>query len=159
VEALLVFAQSGGDGGGGLGLIIALVVVGAIGFAAYRVFQSSKEETSESRTIKSLPPSIQHVVSQMDQESQNAFFNEYERKKKKKSIGWLAWLFLAWHYLYVGKVGMQFAFWFTGGGFMIWWLADLFRMPSIIRSANEQIARNAIQTLGTASAFGGSARP
>lgn len=150
-----VLAQEGG--GNAFGAFIGLLVLAALVFAGVRIFQASKEETSESRTVKSLPPSIQHVVTQMDSGSQNAFFNEYERKKKKKSIGWLAWFLIGWHYLYVGKVGMQFAFWFTLGGFWIWWIVDFFRMPSIIRSANEQIARDAVQTLGAAAAFGGNA--
>ena len=142
------------ESGGGLGGIIVVLILIAVGYAGYRIYQASKQETSESRTVEALPPSIQHVVANMDAESQNAFFNEYEGKKKKKSVGWIAWLLIGWHYLYAGKVGLQFAFWFTLGGFGIWWLVDLFRMPSIIRSANEQIARNAIQTLGTAAAFG-----
>ena len=158
MESIFVFAQDGG-GGNALGVFIAILVVAALAFAGYRAYQASQEETSESRTIKSLPPSIQHVVAQMDTGSQNAFFNEYERKKKKKSIGWIAWLLIGWHYLYAGKVGVQFAFWFTLGGFGIWWMVDLFRIPSIMRSANELIARAAIQTLGTAAAFGSGAGP
>lgn len=152
---LVVLAQE--SSGGAFGTLFGLLVLAALVFAGIRVFQSSKEETSESRTVKSLPPSIQHVVAQMDSGSLNAFFNEYEKKKKKKSIGWIAWFLIGWHYLYVGKVGVQFAFWFTFGGFWIWWIVDFFRMPSIIRSANEQIARDAIQTLGTAAAFGANA--
>lgn len=159
MQAMIIFAQSDGGGGGGIGSIIVLLILAAIGYAGFRAYQAHKEETSESRTVKSLPPSIQHVVIQMDRETQNAFFNEYERKKKKKAVGWFAWLFFAWHYLYVGKVGMQFAFWFTWGGFWIWWIVDLFRMPSIIRSANEEIARTAIQTLGIAASFGRDAGP
>lgn len=147
---VLLAQQAEGSGSGLLVLLLLLVAA----FVAFRVYKSSQEETSESRTIKSLPPSIQHVVGNMDRESQNAFFNEYERKKKKKSIGWIAWLILGWHYLYVAKVGLQFAFWFTAGGLGIWWLVDLFRMPSIVRAANEQIARDTIQTLGTMSSFG-----
>jgi TM2 domain-containing membrane protein YozV len=137
--------------------LVYLIVIGMAVYAAYRAYQSAQEETSESRTIKSLPPSIQHVVARLDPEAQNAFFNEYEKKKKKKSVAWVVWLFLGWHYLYTGKVGLQFAFWFTLGGFGVWWFVDFFRIPSIVRSANEQIARSAIQTLAIAASFGTSA--
>ena len=157
MEGIVVFAQE--SSGSALGTFLGLLVLAALVFAGIRVYQSSKEETSELRTVNSLPPSIQHVVAQMDSGSQNAFFNEYEKKKKKKSIGWIAWFLLGWHYLYVGKVGMQFAFWFTLGGFWIWWIVDFFRMPSIIRAANEQNARDAIQTLGAAASFGTNAGP
>lgn len=153
MQLAVILAQQADDGGG-LGAFVGLLIVIGLAVAGYQAFKASREESSEARTVQSLPPSIQHVVTKMDRESQNAFFNEYEKKKKKKSIGWIAWFLIGWHYLYVGKVGLQFAFWFTLGGFFIWWFVDLFRMPSIIRSANEQIARNAVQTLGMTAAFG-----
>ena len=149
----MLLAQAAQDGGG-FGGFLTLLIVAGIAYAGFRIYQANQEETSESRTVKSLPPSVQHVVMKMDRESQSAFFNEYERKKKKKSIGWIAWIIIGWHYLYAGKIGLQFAFWFTLGGFGVWWFIDLFRMPSIIRSANEQIARQAIQTLGLSASFG-----
>lgn len=134
-------------------LLILLLLIGLIA-AAVMAYRSSQEETREARTVRSLPPSVQHVVAQMDGGSQAAFFNEYERKKKKKSIGWLLWFFFGFHHLYVSKVGLQFAYWFTFGGLGIWTIADFFRMPSIIRSANEQMAREALQTLHIGTAFG-----
>lgn len=133
-------------------LIILLVLIGA-GFAAYNAWKAAQEETSEARSIKALPPSVQHTVAQMDSASQNAFFNEYERKKKKRSVGYVIWLVCGWHYLYTRKVGLQFAFWFTAGGLGIWWIADLFRMPGIIKSCNEQIAREALSTLAIGNQF------
>jgi TM2 domain-containing membrane protein YozV len=133
--------------------VILLLLIGLIA-AAVMAYRSSQEETREARTIRSLPPSVQHVVAQMDGGSQAAFFNEYERKKKKKSIGWLLWFFFGFHYLYVGKVGLQFAYWFTLGGVWVWTIFDFFRMPSIIRAANDQMAREALQTLHIGAAFG-----
>ena len=133
--------------------LIWIVVVAAIGMAGYQFYRSSQEESKEARTVASLPPSVQHVVAQMDGGSQAAFFNEYDRKKKRKSVGYLAWFFLGWQYLYARKVGMQFAFWFTLGGCGVWWFVDFFRMPSIIRSVNEQMAREALQTLHIGTAF------
>ena len=133
-------------------LILLLVIVGG-SYAAYLAYKSSQEESSEARTVKSLPPSVQHTVAQMDSLSQNAFFNEYESKKKKRSVAYIIWLLCGWHYLYTKKVGLQFAFWFTFGGVGIWWIADLFRMPGIVRSCNEQIARQALQTLAIGNQF------
>jgi hypothetical protein len=127
-------------------LLIALI---AAAFGIYRAYLASQEESKEVRTVRALPPSLQHVVGQMDPQSQAAFFNEYERKQKKVSAGYLLWL-IGFQYLYYGKVGLFFAYWFTAGGLGIWALVDLFRMPSIARAANEQMARQALQTLGIA---------
>lgn len=135
-------------------LIILLFLVAA-GYAIYRAYNASQEEAKEARTIRSLPPSVQHVVGQMDPNSQAVFFNDYERKKLKKSIGWILWFLFGLHYIYAKKVGMQFAYWFTLGGLGFWAIADLFRMPSIIRDANEQIAREVMQTLQMGASFRG----
>jgi hypothetical protein len=137
--------------------LLVLVILGGLVYAGYKAYKANHEETSESRTIKSLPPTVQHTVAQMDPASQNAFFNEYDRKKKKVSVAYIVWILLGWHYLYLKKVGLQFAFWFTLGGFGFWWIADLFRMPSLVRGTNEMIAREALQTLAIGNQFRNSA--
>lgn len=129
--------------------LIVIVFIAALVFAGFKAYKANQEESSEARTVRSLPPTVQHTVAQMDTASQNAFFNEYENKKRKLSIAYIAWFLIGFHYLYTKKVGVQFAFWatwFIGVG-EVWWLVDLFRMPSIVRSCNEGIARDALQTL------------
>ena len=86
------------------------MVVAAVAYLLYQAYQSAKLETSESRTIKHLPPSVQQVVASMDPQTQNTFFNEYLKKRKRKSVGWiLQQIPITWHYLYAGNVGLQFA--------------------------------------------------
>lgn len=134
---------------------IFLIVIAAMAYAGYKAYKTNQEESSEARTVKSLPPTVQHTVAQMDTVSQNAFFNEYEKMKKKISLAYVAWFFIGFHYLYLKKVGVQFAFWatwFVGIG-EIWWVVDLFRMPSIVSSCNEGIARDALQTLAIGNQF------
>ncbi len=69
---------------------------------------------------------------------------DYDRRRKSKAVGYLAWLFLGWHYLYLRRIGLQFAFWVTAGGFLIWWFIDLFRVGPIINRMNEDLARDLI---------------
>lgn len=87
--------------------LMIIVVIGAIAFAIYRASQASQEESKEDRTVRSLPPSVQHVVAKMDGQSQTVFFNEYEKRKKKVSVGYTLWFLLGMHYLYYGKIGVQ----------------------------------------------------
>ncbi|MCI1869029.1 TM2 domain-containing protein [Bifidobacterium crudilactis] len=126
---------------------VALVVIGIIAWAVINAVQTSKVESQEARTIKSLPPSVGVGVSRLDNESQIAFFNEYEQKKKKTSVAYLCFIFLGCHYGYVGSWGLQIVFWLTGGGCLVWWLVSLFIMPSIVQKANEQVAREALRDL------------
>lgn len=131
---------------------LVLIVLVIIGIVAYKAYKANQLETSEERTVKSLPPTVQHTVAQMDTMAQNAFFNEYQKKKKKVAVAYMLWL-IGFHYIYVRKVGLFFAYWITGAGIGFWALADLFRMPSIVRTANEESAREALQTLSIGQQF------
>lgn len=131
----------------GLGAVIFLALI------AYVVYRLVGKNPSEQELFESLSPSVRHVVSRFDPQSRMAFFEEYSKARKKTGVAWIAWFLIGWHYLYVGKVGVQFAFWVTFGGLLVWWFVDFFRMPAIVKSANDQIARNMIQTLGLAGAF------
>lgn len=132
--------------------LISLLVLGVIGYALNQAFAASRSETSESKTARKLPATVQHTLVNMPAAAQTAFFAEFDRKRRKVSVGYFAWI-IGFHYLYARKVGVQFLFWFTGGGMLIWWFVDLFRIPSIMRSANEQAAREALATLGISAAF------
>lgn len=157
---LLTLIDSGSDSASSLALtVVGLGMLGLIGYAFYRVSDNDTDVSA----INQLPPSVQMAVSQMQPANQKAFFLEYNQKRRKKWVGYFALIFIGWHYLYVGKVGVQFAFWLTLGGFGFWWFVDLFRIPTIIAMANEVIARQALQTLVVGhqftSGYGGSTPP
>lgn len=105
------------------------------------------------KSVEQLPASVQNVISKMDSNSQNAFFLEYNKRKKKLLVSYVLWLVFALYYAYNKKIGLQFVFWFTLGGVWIWWIVDLFRMPSIVRDANAIIAREIANTLAIGNTF------
>ena len=59
---------------------------------------------------------------------------------KSTGLAYLLWWLLGSHYAYLGEWGKQILFWFTAGGLLLWGLADLFRMPGLVREANAKIA-------------------
>ena len=65
----------------------------------------------------------------------------YRDRRKSLLVTYLAWFTLGWHYLYLGRTATQFAFWFTAGGFLVWWALDFFRLPGVVRRVNEDTAR------------------
>ena len=66
---------------------------------------------------------------------------KYRLKSRIRNIGIAYVLFFvaAAHYAYVNKWGTQILFWLTLGGLGIWWIIDIFRMPSIIEDFNDPI--------------------
>ena len=96
---------------------------------------------------RELPPAVRRSLAGSDSGTQEDFLSEYQRTKRAVGVGYLLWLFLGWHYAYVGRWGIQFLYWLTGGGLLVWAFIDLFRMPSIIRTYNQDKAVEAMRNV------------
>jgi TM2 domain-containing membrane protein YozV len=121
----------------------------------------SKTVSTESHIVQSLSASVQHALNQMDAQSQNAFFSEYEVKRKSVAVARLLSFLFGWHYIYLRKTGMQFLYWaswFIWIGFF-WWIVDLVRMRTKVAAANEMVAREILQNLAIGNQFKNSAPP
>jgi hypothetical protein len=57
-----------------------------------------------------LPEAVRIASAKLDPKMQKAFARDFAKRKKSLIGACVAWLFLGWHYLYLGKIGLQFAF-------------------------------------------------
>lgn len=64
---------------------------------------------------------------------------QLQSELKSTGTAYVMYWFLGCHYGYVGKWGIQLAYWFTLGGFGMWILIDLFRVGGIVRRYNNKI--------------------
>lgn len=67
----------------------------------------------------------------------------FEYARKKMSVAYLLWLcagLLGAHRFYLDRVGTAAAQFLTGGGFLLWWAADGFLIPSMVRAYNDEQA-------------------
>ena len=62
----------------------------------------------------------------------------YERKKYGKTGAYLCWLFGV-HYIYFGKRWLFFLYLLTCGGFRVWAIIDIFRIPGMVETANMEL--------------------
>ena len=90
--------------------------------------------------VNNLPTMVSSKLAQMTPEEQLHFLEEYHRQTKSIGMGYLAMFTGGWHYGYMNKWGMQFLYWFTLGGCLIWILMDLIRMSSLIKDYNKDVA-------------------
>lgn len=95
-----------------------------------------------------LPSMVRNELMQLSAQKQDEFVEEYKRKAKSKGIAYVLWLF-GFHYLYLGKWGVQLLFWLTLGGFFIWWLIDIVRTSTMIDDHNKDIAVDILRNLKT----------
>lgn len=96
---------------------------------------------------KELPTAVRRAIANSDVDTQEDFLAEYQRTKRSLGVAYLLWLLLGWHYAYVGRWGIQFLYWVTFAGLAIWALVDLFRMPSIVRTYNQDKAVEAMRNV------------
>lgn len=90
---------------------------------------------------RELPYAVTAQLADLPQEAQREFFEEYNRNARTTSIGYILHLLVfGTHYAYLNQWLLQFLYWFTAGGFGIWWFIDLFRIPSMIEAHNNKVA-------------------
>mgnify|MGYP001085920659 CR=1 FL=1 len=67
--------------------------------------------------------------------------NKLQLQSEIKSSGtaWIMYLFLGCHYAYLGKWGVQLAYWFTLGGLGLWMFIDMFRLGGLVKKHNNNI--------------------
>ncbi|WP_185249134.1 TM2 domain-containing protein [Chryseobacterium bernardetii] len=83
---------------------------------------------------------IQKKFRGLNSEQQKIFISEFERRKKSVGISYLLWFLLGWHYAYLKKWGWLILYILTVGGFFIWAIIDLFRIPKIVEQYNNDLA-------------------
>jgi len=96
-----------------------------------------------SKVQSHLPAAVRHKVGEMSLLSQNAFVQEFERRRRSCQTAYLLFIFggvLGLYYLYFKKPLLFFFFLFTMGGLLIWWLIDLVRIPRMVRDYNQSVA-------------------
>ena len=64
---------------------------------------------------------------------------ELQGEIKSKGTAFLMYWFLGAHYAYLGKWGVQLAYWFTLGGLGVWLMVDLFRVGGLVKRYNNLI--------------------
>lgn len=87
-----------------------------------------------------LPALVSNALEKMDETQKAEYLEEYRRNRKSLTFAYMAWILVGFHYAYLGRWGVQLIFWLTAGGFLVWWLLDLFRMPLIVQKKNSEIA-------------------
>jgi len=97
-----------------------------------------------------LSVAVKGELSKFSAEVQHEFSEEYKRNSKSAATAYAFCLLFGLHYAYMGKWGVQLLFWLTGGGFMLWWLVDLFRLSGVVKKWNRDVAMTALRNLKAA---------
>lgn len=104
----------------------------------------------ESSIADILPSMVKEALSKMPESKQQQFVEEFNRKKKSTGVAYFFLLLcLGMPYGYLGKWGLQFAYWFCLLIFIgfFWGLYLLFTLPGLVRDVNRDIATQIVRDL------------
>jgi hypothetical protein len=87
-----------------------------------------------------VPAMVADELDTLSDAQQSAWLEEFERRAKKPALAYVCLVLCGVHYAYFGRWVLQLLFWGTLGGFFLWWIADIFRVPGLIRDANRDVA-------------------
>ena len=97
-----------------------------------------------------LPSMVKETLAKMSVSQQQQFVEEYKRKKKSTGVAYFFLLLcLGMPYGYLGKWGLQFAYWLCLAIFIgfFWMLYLLFALPGLVRDTNRDIATQIVRDL------------
>lgn len=94
-----------------------------------------------------LPADVRADLENLPPEAREAFFQDYTSKQKNVGLAYVLHLLAGLAYAYEGKWWKQLLFWATFYGFGVWWVVQLFRIPTSIRKTNRSIARNIVRKI------------
>lgn len=105
------------------------------------------------RVEDNLPSVVRTELAKLPAHLQDAFVEEYDRKAKGLGVAYLCSL-LYCHYGFLGRWGMTTIMWIAaiasfGVISLVWWVIDLFRMPSLVRDHNHDIAMEVMRNFKT----------
>lgn len=95
---------------------------------------------------KDLPSIVKRELSSMSANEQQEFVEEFTRKSKDIGTAYMLY-FIGFQYSYVRKYGLQVLYFLTIYGLFLWLLIDLFRIPSMIRNYNKDVAIDVLRNI------------
>lgn len=101
-------------------------------------FQTYPQQTTQQSTYQ--PP----AQTSYNPKHSDIYRSQYNRHKKSVFTAYVLWLFLGWHYAYLGKWGWQVLYWLSIAGLFIWAFIDLFRIPNMVSNYNEDLSVEAM---------------
>ena len=113
---------------------------------------TKRESPVRQSILARLPLIVRDEVPKLPLMQQQAFLEEFRRRSKNVAVAYILWFLLGCHYAYLGRWPLQLLYWVTLGGFLIWALIDLGRIPTMVMNKNNDVALAVLKDLKAVSA-------
>ena len=91
--------------------------------------------------LEDLQDSIKTKIYELPEQKRQEFMLEFEKKKKSLRTAYiLLALFIGPYLGYLKKWWLQLLHWLTWGGYLVWWIINIFYLPKLVRKYNIDLA-------------------
>jgi len=90
--------------------------------------------------LAKLPASVRDELATMPKEKQEKYAALYAKRSKKVLLAYALCIVYGLHFVYLEDIETGVWFWLTLGAFFVWWIIELFRIHSKVRSYNSHAA-------------------
>lgn len=120
---------------------------------SYQLKELDKEMESlpaltEKISTEEFPASVRDALVQLPPLYRDEFLEEYQLRRHRSKTAYLLCLIpppLSMQNLYNGRILLQILYTLTFGGFLVWWLRDLFLIPTMTRQYNRNLSRKVLE--------------
>ena len=92
-------------------------------------------------------PLVQTSLKKMNEDQRLNFESEYNRRKASKGTMIALSILFPIQLICLGKVGLWFVFWFSGGGLLVWWIIEMFLTPKRVEEYNREVSMDIVRDL------------
>ena len=104
--------------------------------------------------VNDLHPKILYELGKICPENQIRFKELYSKRKRSLGLAFICLIFFpGTHYAFLGRWQLQIMFWLTLGGAFVWWLVDLFRLPTLVKECNFYQQKKVLMEINSISIF------
>lgn len=90
---------------------------------------------------------IQNKYEELSPESKTYYDNQIKKRKKSIFVCYLLFFLFGWQYAYLRKWGLFWLYILTFGGFGLWLILDLFRIPFLVKKYNDEQEREVMKEI------------
>ena len=96
------------------------------------------------KLLKKLPRTVREELPTLSADDQKKFMEIYSKRIKKLSTALLLAFVYGLNFVYLEETSTGIWFWFTAGGFGIWYIINFFQTPKMVKDFNSYVAIKAI---------------
>lgn len=94
------------------------------------------ESVVPQEVLRKLPRTVREELPTLSADTQRKFLERFQKQRKKLIVAYPLALLYGLSFIYLEETSTGIWYWFTAGGFGIWYIINLFLLPGMVKTHN-----------------------